>query len=258
TPKIETWNIDSLFEPTHDINEIDPKTKVPHFEISPEPAANDNKSVPFETLTPLDAINLGAGESETPVERNIDSYNLNECKSVKTPIVKGEDKSFPPTNELIDTTMYQELIGELLYLANRARPDISFVTSYLSQFNHNPEKRHYTLAKRVLRYLMGTKDKKLLYDNIGFLNASSDASWGNAENGKSFSGSVILLGNSLISWKCRKQKSVSLSTCEAELFAISETCKDIIWTVNLLSELKCQQFINNTVILNSDSQAAIQ
>ncbi|GFX45340.1 retrovirus-related Pol polyprotein from transposon TNT 1-94 [Trichonephila clavipes] len=77
---------------------------------------------------------------------------------------------------------------------NRTRPDISFVISYLSQFNHNPEKRHYNLAKRVLRYLMGSKDKKLFYENeFGILNASSDASWGNAENGKSFSGGVVLL-----------------------------------------------------------------
>nr|GBN20086.1 Retrovirus-related Pol polyprotein from transposon TNT 1-94 [Araneus ventricosus] len=203
-------------------------------------------------------IGISLSQSEY-IESLLVKYNLNECKSVKTPIVKGEDKSFPPTNELIDITMYQELIGELLYLANRTRPDISFVTCYLSQFNHKPEKRHYILAKRVLRYLMGTKDKKLFYDNnFGFVNASSDASWGNAENGKSFSGGVILLGNSLISWKCHKQKSVSLSTCEAELFAISEICKDIIWIVNLLSELKCKQFINSTVILNSDSQAAIQ
>ncbi|GFX71486.1 retrovirus-related Pol polyprotein from transposon RE2 [Trichonephila clavipes] len=121
-------------------------------------------------------------------------HNLENCKSVKTPIVKGEDKVFPSTNEFIDITMYQELIGELLYLANRTRPDISFVMSYLSQFNHNPEKRHYNLAKRVLKYLMVSKDKKLLYENeFGILNASSDVSWGNAENGKSFSGGVVLL-----------------------------------------------------------------
>ncbi|GFS84249.1 retrovirus-related Pol polyprotein from transposon RE2 [Trichonephila clavipes] len=190
-------------------------------------------------------------------------HNFENCKSVKTSIVKGEDKIFPSTNEFIDITMYQELIGGLLYLANRTRPDISFVMSYLSQFNHNPEKRHYNLAKLVLRYLMGSKDKKLFYENefvcvCGILNASSDASWGNAENGKSFSGGVVLLGNSLILWKCRKQKSVSLSTCESELFSISEICKDIIWTVNLLTELKCVQFINNAVTLNSDRQAAIQ
>ncbi|GBM95246.1 Retrovirus-related Pol polyprotein from transposon RE1 [Araneus ventricosus] len=163
------------------------------------------------------------------IESLLVKYNLNECKSVKTPIVKGEDTSFPPTNELIDITMYQELIGELLYLANKTRPDISFLTCYLSQFNHKTEKRHYILAKRVLRYLMGTKDKKLLYDNnFGFVKASSDARWGNAENGKSFSGGVILLGNSLISWKYNKQKSVSLSTCEAE-FKNSDSQAAIQW-----------------------------
>ncbi|GBM40519.1 Retrovirus-related Pol polyprotein from transposon RE1 [Araneus ventricosus] len=144
-------------------------------------------------------IGISLSQSEY-IESLLVKYNLDECKSVKTPIVKGEGKSFPPSNELIDITMYQELIGELLYLANRTRPDISFVTCYLSQFHHKPEKRHYILAKRVLRYLLGTKDKKLFYDNnFGFVNASSDASWGNAENGKSFSGGVILLGNSLIS-----------------------------------------------------------
>ncbi|GFX65245.1 uncharacterized protein TNCV_4821361 [Trichonephila clavipes] len=95
-------------------------------------------------------------------------------------------------------------------------------------------------------------------DLCGILNASSVASWGNAENGKSFSGGVALLDNSLIFWKCRKEKSVSLSIREAELFSISEACKDIIWTVNLLTELKCEHFINNAVTLNSDSQAAIQ
>ncbi|GBM88941.1 Retrovirus-related Pol polyprotein from transposon TNT 1-94 [Araneus ventricosus] len=155
---------------------------------------HENKTSKFlglEIVKHKNGISLSQSEY---IESLLVKYNLDECKSVKTPIVKGEDKSFPPTNELIDITMYQELIGELLYLANRTRPDISFVTRYLSQFNHKPEKRHYILAKRVLRYLMGTKDKKLFYDNnFGFVNASSDASWGNAENGKSFSGGVILL-----------------------------------------------------------------
>ncbi|GBN88543.1 Retrovirus-related Pol polyprotein from transposon TNT 1-94, partial [Araneus ventricosus] len=155
---------------------------------------HENKTSKFlgmEIVKHKNGISLSQSEY---IESLLVKYNLNECKSVKTPIVKGEDKSFPPTNEQIDITMYQELIGELLYLANRTRPDISFVTCYLSQFNHEPEKRHYILAKRVLRYLMGTKDKKLFYDNnFGYVNVSSDASWGNAENGKSFSGGVILL-----------------------------------------------------------------
>lgn len=52
-----------------------------------------------------------------------------------------------------------------------------------------------------------------------------------------------------------KIKKSQFFTCEIEVFFISETCEDIIWTVNLLSELKCKHFINDVVILNSDSQA---
>ncbi|GBN77012.1 hypothetical protein AVEN_72112-1 [Araneus ventricosus] len=67
--KIETWNIDSLFESTQDINEIDHKIKVNHSEISAEPAANENNySIPFETLTSRDATNSMGGESKNPVD----------------------------------------------------------------------------------------------------------------------------------------------------------------------------------------------
>jgi len=56
------------------------------------------------------------------------------------------------------------------------------------------------LAKKVLRYLSGSKHKRLHYDReFGLLKAYSDVSWGNAENGKSFSGGAIFIGNSLIS-----------------------------------------------------------
>ncbi|GBM32986.1 Retrovirus-related Pol polyprotein from transposon TNT 1-94 [Araneus ventricosus] len=66
--KVETWNIDSLFECTQDINEFDHKTKVNHLEISAEPAANENNySIPFET--PDDATNTIGGEIETPVDQ---------------------------------------------------------------------------------------------------------------------------------------------------------------------------------------------
>ncbi|GFX38708.1 retrovirus-related Pol polyprotein from transposon TNT 1-94 [Trichonephila clavipes] len=83
-----------------------------------------------------------------------------------------------------------------IWTAYRTRPHIFFVTSYLSQFNHNPEKRHYNLAKRVLRYLMGSKDKQLFYEKeFRILKVSSDAIRESAENGKSFAGGGVLLRN---------------------------------------------------------------
>ncbi|GFW56893.1 retrovirus-related Pol polyprotein from transposon TNT 1-94 [Trichonephila clavipes] len=152
--------------------------------------------------------NIDYSESYSPVV-NIESFRLLIALAaklklnvnffdVKTAYLYGD---LEETVYVLPPPGYEKLIGDdkvcklkkSIY-ANRTRPDISFVMSYLSQFNHNPEKRHYNLAKRVLRYLMASKDKKLFYENeFGILNASSDASWGNAENGKSFSGGVVLL-----------------------------------------------------------------
>ncbi|GBO42831.1 Retrovirus-related Pol polyprotein from transposon RE2 [Araneus ventricosus] len=139
----------------------------------------------------------------------LEKYNMSLCNSVKTPMSKNEDKFFDSGNKFVIVTEFQTLIGELLYLANRTRPDISFAVTYLSQFCQKPEQKHFKLAKKILRYLKGTKEKTLVYSNkFGCISASSDASWGNAENGKSFSGSVLMLGDSLVIWKCNKQRSV--------------------------------------------------
>lgn len=142
-------------------------------------------------------------------------YGMSECKPVNTPIEKELSSE---GNEDYDLEKYQEIIGELLHLANRTRPDLAFVTSYLSQYNHCPLNVHYKMCERVLWYLSSTKNKKLHYDrDPGMLKAYSNASWGNAENGKSFSGGVTFIGNSLVSWKCRKQRLVGNSTGEVEL-----------------------------------------
>lgn len=93
-------------------------------------------------------------------------------------------------------------------------------------------------------YLSGTKNRRLSYSReFGLLKAYSDASWGNAEKGKSFLGEAIFIGDSLVFWKCRKQRIIGNSTCEVELFAISEIVKDVMWLQNILTELKCKEYI---------------
>lgn len=208
----------------------------------------------------IENVNSGIYLSQTDyIDKILSKYGMLECKPVKTPIVTGEDKMSEETSEKYDISLYQELVGELLYIANRTRPDITFATSYLSQYNHCPEKRHYMLGKRLLRYLQGTKHKCLYYDRRhGLLKAYSDASWGNAENGKSFSGGVIFIGNSLITWKGKKQRTVGNSTCEVELFAVSEIVKDVIWLQNMLTELNCIEYMSRPINIFCDNQATIQ
>ncbi|XP_036140851.1 uncharacterized protein LOC105835035 isoform X2 [Monomorium pharaonis] len=195
---------------------------------------------------------------ELYIKTLLTKYGMSDCKPVATPIVPGQDKELDQPDELIESQVYQELVGELLYLSNKTRPDITFATSYLSQFNTQPEKRHYIMAKRILRYLSNTLNYKLHYDREpGTLNGSSDASWGNGMKMKSFSGGVIQLGKSLIMWHCRKQKCVADSTCEAELFAINDLTKNVKWLIGLLSELGFEILYKLPVLIASDSQLAI-
>jgi len=193
------------------------------------------------------------------IEKLFSKYGMSECKSIMTSIIAGEDRTSNEDNEKCNVDLYQELIGKLLYLANRIRPDITFVTSYLSQYNYCPKKRHYMLGKRVLRYLNGTKNKCLYYDRAwGILKAYSDATWGNAENGKSFSGGAVFTDNSLIFWKGKKKMNRWELDLWSRIICISEVVKDIIWLQNMFIELQCTEYISEPLNIYCDNQATIQ
>ena len=88
------------------------------------------------------------------------------------------------------------------------------------------------------------------------LSAYVDASYGDDESDiKSTSGHLIYLGKNLISCKSIKQKTVSLSSCEAEINAAVDCCRDILWAKNLMEEIG---FIKDTPIrIMEDNQACI-
>ena len=92
------------------------------------------------------------------------------------------------TNELtkergkLTLTEYATWIGELLYAAHATRPDILYATTTLAQFTNNPAKEHWTVLKRVFRYLKGTADRVLTYGGGGNAKTEliryTDADWG--------------------------------------------------------------------------------
>ena len=101
------------------------------------------------------------------------------------------------------------------------RPDISFTVSILSRFMQEPRELHWRCVKRLLRYIKTTKDYCLIYTKnktskyelVGY----SDADYaGSIDDRKSTSGYVFKLNNCIITWNSAKQKTVSLSTTEAE------------------------------------------
>ena len=87
---------------------------------------------------------------------------------------------------------YRGIVGSLLYIAKQTRPDILATVTQLSRFLENPGRTHWVAAKRVLRYLKGTKDLELCYikDPDGFnLYGSADADWaGDVDDRRSTTG----------------------------------------------------------------------
>ena len=134
---------------------------------------------------------------------------------------------------------YRRVIGRLLYLT-LTRPDISYAVQHLSQFLQQPTDSHYQAAMHVLRYLKGTPNKGLFYpkDNNFQITAYSDADWGTCEMcSRSLTGYFVFLGDSLVSWKTKKQKIVAKSSVKAEYRAMSVTTYEVEWIAHLLLDL---------------------
>ena len=158
-----------------------------------------------------------------------------------------------PTEELSKSTSqatpqeilsYQQRVGSLNFAAVITRADIADSASKLSQYLTNPSKHHLECANRSLLYLIHTKDYAIEFDgqtNISqkvFL-ASSDASFANDPDTRhSYQGYAFSLFNGLIDWKASKQKTVTTSSTEAELLALSTAAKETIWWTRFFDSIK--------------------
>ena len=140
-----------------------------------------------------------------------------------------------------EITRYQSIIGSLLYLMIGTHPDISYAVTHLSQFSTNPSEDHYKAALHVCRYLVGTQDYKLIYLNKSDkgLCAYMDSDWAADKiRWQSVTGYFFKLAGGVISWQSHTQKTVALSSMEAEYMAISNCSKQAIWIKALLSEIR--------------------
>ncbi|KAJ0621772.1 putative RNA-directed DNA polymerase [Helianthus annuus] len=182
------------------------------------------------------------------------------CKPVTTPI----EQSFLVTNKcksdqkiLENVNGFQRLIGKLIYLS-LTRPDISYAVQFLSQFMHSPCQSHLDIALRLLRYLKLSPGKGISFKKSSnmVLTGFVDSDWAKClKTRRSVTGYGIFLGETLISWKSKKQNVVSRSTAEAEYRAMCSTTCEIMWILNVLSELKI--FCSLPVKLYCDSKSAI-
>ena len=194
---------------------------------------------------------------ENYTKKVLQRYNMHECNKVTTPIVK---MTVPETDCCIKEKIpYREAVGSLMYLAVGTRPDIAFAVSTVSQALDKPTEADWQKVKHILKYLKGTSQIGIVYQaghQTGVLTTYSDADYaGDISTRRSTSGVVCQYMGGPVAWLSQRQKSVALSTTEAEFMAASEAAKEIIWLSRLLSEITT---LVATPVLKIDNMSAVK
>lgn len=192
------------------------------------------------------------------IETILKRFNMSECAPCDTPMEVNLKLEKDVNNNPDKKYPYQQLVGSLMYLSVLTRPDITFSVSFLSQYNNCFNESHWKHLKRLLKYLKRTKEYGLVYRKTKVnMHGFVDADWASCSlDRRSYTGFCFLMSNSVVSYESKKQKTVALSSTEAEYMALSDCCKEGIYLVNLLSELV--QYGNMPLCLYSDNQSSIK
>ncbi len=150
-------------------------------------------------------------------------------------------------------------MGSLIYAMCCTRPDLSYVLTKLSQKMTKRTERDLKFAKGVLGYIKGTINHALYFRKSKgtTISGSCDADWANAPDRCSVSGYMFCTNQEgYVSWKTKKQKTVALSTCEAEYMSLAHCVLEAIYLSRVFRGLYGQDCIPMNI--GVDNQGAIQ
>ena len=151
---------------------------------------------------------------------------------------------------------YSQIIGSLI---GATKPDISFAVSKLSRFTSNLGSDHWCALERVMRYLRGTSAYGLHYTRYpAVLEGYSDSNWiSDVAEIKATSGYIFTIGGATVSWRSRKQTTLTKSTMEAELVALESATTEAEWLKELLMDLPKVDKLVPAILLHCDNQSVI-
>jgi hypothetical protein len=187
-----------------------------------------------------DGITLGQEDYINTIVRRFQLQNARDAVSPMDPHVDLDNPNCED-KQIKDQTLYQSMVGSLMYAALGTRPDISFCVAVLSKYSAQPLQMHFTAAKRALRYLKKTSKYVLHFPSSnGTIHGFTDSDWaGSMKTRKSVGGYVFQACNeaSPISWQAKSQTVVALSTLEAEYIACSNATREALWLKRLVNDV---------------------
>jgi hypothetical protein len=172
------------------------------------------------------------------------NFRMDESRLVATMMAMKLQKR-KPDEEPSDLTIYQSMIGSVMYAITAPRPDIAYAIRVLSRYNHDPSNEHMIALRSVFWYLNGTKDWRLhlrgafrgALERERSLGCYVDSDYaGCPDDYKSTSGLVITFGGA-VDWRSRKETSTAQSTTDAEYYPFKIGCMRLTEISHLLNEL---------------------
>jgi ribosomal protein S17E len=196
------------------------------------------------------------------IDMMLAKFRMVDCKPVLTPmegtLTRMDGKDVKPDSE------YMKLVGSLLYAALVTRPDIAFAVQSLGKHLQGSNEEHWIAAKRVLRYLKGTREVGLKYTGnstgsftlVGYADADYA---GDKDNRRSTSGYAFTLSHggivNMIDWRAKQQDVVALSSAESELISACSATQTAKYIRQLLMDLELKQ--DEPTMIMEDNQACI-
>ncbi|GJZ57995.1 hypothetical protein Tco_0613489 [Tanacetum coccineum] len=187
---------------------------------------------------------------------SLKKYGMESSDPVDTPMVEKSKLDEDTQGKVVDPTHYRGMVGTLMYLT-ASRPDLTFVVCMCARYQAKPTEKHLHAVKRIFKYLRGTVNRGLWYpkDSSIALTAYADADHaGCQDTRRSTSGCMQLLGDRLVSWSSKRQKSAAISSTEAEYIALSGCCAQVLW---MRSQLTDYGLGFNKIPMYCDNKSAI-
>ncbi|KAL7767857.1 hypothetical protein ACKLNR_002158 [Fusarium oxysporum f. sp. zingiberi] len=199
---------------------------------------------------------------KTYVDQMLQKFDMTRVKTRKVPMNPGTNLTLKeaPEDDPAFVNEYQQKVGSIVYLAGKSRPDISFAANYTARFMSKPSRDHMDEVDGILAYLKHTLRRGYKYKRgTGKLNLSGfvDADFaGCIDTRRSTTGWVFMLAGAPISWASQRQRTVSLSTTDAEYVAASEAAKEAIWIRGFVNDLNLPDMSVGAVPLYIDNEGA--